>query len=231
MFTCGKCKHKHDTVHEARVCYGILEALTTTAPALRDRAGSMSHSQELYLRSLGATDRHLRDAHNSRLSMALASALIDAFKKGMVKDMAVTTEQAEFAKGMFPSIPSGYFCVPLPSEADRLFFVRVSRPKFGRHKGNQRLQIQSGNSLMPAAVLFESGAWWQSSPRAPEIVLILVADYQGAAVRYARERKKCARCNSDLTDPRSRHYGIGPECETYWPWFIEAVNASEGAFA
>lgn len=64
----------------------------------------------------------------------------------------------------------------------------------------------------------------------PEAWAQVFADPQDAAHRFAEREHRCCSCGTNLTDARSRHYGIGPECEKARPDVIGWVNTTVGPF-
>jgi hypothetical protein len=40
----------------------------------------------------------------------------------------------------------------------------------------------------------------------------------------------CSKCGKKLTHGRSRYYGIGPECEEFWPEVINFINETKGVY-
>lgn len=134
--------------------------------------------------------------------------------------------------GLLPSIPDGYYAVE-EYDGDPVTFIRLSSPKKGRFMGSRKIQTvhgsgYSGARLEEVAVHWPSGQWSWYKPFIKERLLLLITDYMGAALRYAAKLGNCARCNANLTDERSRWYGIGPECEKHWPQHMEQVNVTKG---
>jgi hypothetical protein len=140
----------------------------------------------------------------------------------------------EMIAGLLPVIKDGYYAVH-EYEGGHVDFLRVSRPK--KHKWNGCIKIQTVHGSVggvklkgePIAALWPSGSFsvYDRSGAPERMLMLLVADPTAALRRYAKLLGHCCRCNASLTDDRSRHYGIGPECEKYWPHIIEAVNAED----
>lgn len=124
-------------------------------------------------------------------------------------------------------VPDGYFAVQM-EEGAPVTFLRVNRPKVGALKGGFKIQTQHGDILDKAFVKWPSGKVSVYKAGIEEDLFLLISDYHGAARLYAKLRSRCARCAKALTDERSRKYSIGPECEKYWPWMIDLVDAEEG---
>lgn len=127
---------------------------------------------------------------------------------------------------MLELIPSGYYAVR-PDTDTPFAFVRLVNPvNVGKMKGWVKVQTQHGEN-------FEDRWYWNPSNPDPrthvrtihswkfvwhgqsveDLMLLMIVDHRRAARDYAREIGNCHRCNKDLTDERSRHYGFGPECE------------------
>lgn len=235
MFTClndTKPRHQHETVYEAKVCYGFIQ----TAPAVpvhhdwKDAPGSMTRKQHGYIMSLDADAA--ADAVRKQLSCNQASHLIDVLKKAPVTTTPTPAEQPEdprlkMVKGMIDMVPSGYFAVR-PDSTVNYSFIRVSIPKTGRFKGCTKIQTQHSDDYRVEAVIWPSGRWSIYRNSIIDDLLLLVVDFQGAAMAYAHEIGKCCRCNKALTDERSRYYGVGPECEQYWPWVTARIDEAAG---
>ena len=128
----------------------------------------------------------------------------------------------ETALPLLARVPDGYYA-PFLDEKFKLNFFRLSRPKRGKYMGCTKIQKVIGDRLEDIWMLWPDGTISIYSNWEDDILAIIV-DYSGAARRYAKEKRKCCRCNTNLTDERSRKYGIGPECEKYWPWIIDEVD-------
>lgn len=228
----SKPEHQHATVYEAKVCAGLIRpAVAPVVPVYHDRKdipGSMTSSQKRYLKALGAKETDLfHDGFG--LSINQASHLIDALKKGAPVETPiqppVEDSRLTMLKGLFSVVPTGYFAV---QGEESLVFIRVSQPKSGVYKGTTKIQTQHSDDLIDRVWIWPSGQWKVKSPWIIDVLMVLVVDYQTAAMRYAHEIGKCMRCNKALTDERSRHYGIGPDCEQVWTWVIPTVDEQRG---
>ncbi len=144
----------------------------------------------------------------------------------------------EMISGLLSMVPDGYYAVH-EYDGGHVDFLRVSRPKKHKYAGSIKVQTVTGSygnvklKAEPDAALWPSGTFsvYDRSGRTEDKLLLLVADSQGAARRYARLLGHCCRCNASLTDDRSRHYGIGPECEKQWPHIIEQVDMEDAIAA
>lgn len=227
-FTCKNhgVIHRHDTIVQSKICWGILPPPTPIAPP----PSLVTDRQIQYIRDLGG------DAlYAAKLTREQASDYISKLKlkPQTPKEKRVSDPRLDLIKGMIDLIPEGYYAVQEESGA-RIDFVRLSRPKPNartRYAGCTKFQTQHGPQLDDAAVIWPSGNWsiWKNS--ITDMLMLLVADHHSAAMRYAREIGRCMRCNAELTDDRSRHYGIGPDCEhkNGWGWVIPTVDEKNSA--
>ena len=239
MFTCKnptKPVHQHTFVTEAKQCWGLTPGIVAPAPpvVLTKPVRMATPRQIAYVGDLGGSKT---DA--AAMTMEDCSAYIDLLKS-QPKEKPVS-EVANYpnpklgmVEGLLPSIPEGYYAVQADSGED-IIFLRLSRPKHtarrsNRYAGSTKIQTQHGPRLQIDAVWWPSGNWSfynYSQSFMVDQLMLLIADHFTAAMRYAHKLNKCCRCNAELTDARSRHYGIGPECETKngWGWVLDRVDA------
>ncbi len=236
MFTClepHKSAHQHATVTEAKICWGLVPIPPAPAPewtSPKDRPGSITPRQVQYLKSLGATRNELYTPEGMPLSINQASALIDKLKaeeRNVAKMNDETDPRIRMVSGMLDGIPDGYYAVR-PDSTVNYTFIRISRPKSGRLKGCIKVQTQHSDDLILRAVRYGSGRLALNTNTIVESLMLLVVGHQSAAMVYGQEIGKCCRCNKALTDDRSRHYGIGPDCEQVWTWVIDLVDERVG---
>lgn len=111
-------------------------------------------------------------------------------------------------------------------------FFRVWRPTSGKRKGCLLIKTQHSDAYRDFITIYPSGSVWfaQRGQKLDMALLMVCADPFTSAMKYARLHKVCSRCGKKLTDNRSRWYGIGPECEGYWPEIINMVNETKGVF-
>lgn len=220
--------HTHELAIEGRICYGLAPAPVrpTPAPPVADKA---SAKQVIYIRDLGGDMEAARAMTRSE-----ASHYIERLKKGhksmpqaaQTRTAAQTYDaRLDMLKVLIASVPDGYFAVQA-EEGAHTDFLRISRPKehaknFG---GAIKVQTQHSDVLKTAMAFWPSGQVSVYKNSAIGMLMLLVVDWRGAALRYAKEIGRCCRCNAQLTDDRSRHYGIGPECEQHWPEIIDMVD-------
>lgn len=229
MFYCSNgAKHQHSSVYESKVCWGVIAPARPTpvvppAPAVR----MISPRQKTYLLDLGF------DAFNDRWTYDEASAKITELTRQPRRTAVTVDPRLEMVKALIDLVPNGYYAVQREAGA-HIDFLRISRPTKKQYAGTIKVQTQHGSGygrrLDVEAVLWPSGKWSVYKSGVIDMLLLLVADQHTAAVRYAEKLGCCMRCTADLTDRRSRHYGIGPECETKpgWGWVIEEKDDRAG---
>lgn len=229
MFTCTNkgYTHQHETAIQGRICYGLIQPSSPSYehPTYAPRPPAITPRQLRYVGLIGGDETYA-----AKLTKDEAIRYIDQLKKGGATVMTQpaqavprTDPRLEMLASLIKSVPDGYFAVA-KEEGASTTFVRISRPKSRTYAGSIKVQTQHGPNLKVAAALWSSDSWSIFDRRVIDAMLLLVVDYQGASLRYAREIGKCCRCNSPLTDERSRHYGIGPECEEYHTWIVPMVD-------
>lgn len=150
----------------------------------------------------------------------------------------MTDPRLDLIQKMLDLIPDGYYATQVEDGAT-VNFLRLSRPTRGKFSGTIKVQTQHSERWQLALVYWpylEYGPdncykrqprWDVYDRRAIDMVMLIIADHHTCARRYSVELQRCCRCTTELTDDRSRHYLIGPECETHWPWAIEEVDNME----
>lgn len=142
-------------------------------------------------------------------------------------------KERENLKTMLPlleHVKDGYYAAKLGTDAHNdLKFFRVSRPTRGRYDGCIKVQWQMADRWEECWVLWPSGkmSWYVDTFDVASYILTIISDPTGATRMYAKMIDKCCRCNTTLTDERSRHYGIGPECEKHRPDIIVMVDLED----
>lgn len=236
--------HTHELVLEAKVCMGLVQPPRPNEVHVR----LSSSRQRWYIGLLGGDGESFLEK-----SWDEASAEIDrlkALKYGdKVKQPAPATPspaqpaprpaqkpvdpRLAMLDGLLDLVPDGYYAVRA-EETSPMTFLRISHPKTysGKPTGGRCLKIQTQHSdvLETAAARFKVDAptgpyrWYVHKNSIVDALMLLVVDHQNAGIRYASELGQCSRCNKSLTDERSRHYGIGPECEKVWQFRINFVD-------
>lgn len=130
---------------------------------------------------------------------------------------------------MLHAVPDGYYATQQDSTRPLTFF-RISRPKSGKYKGALKIQTQHGPDYkMALEVWGDDRVYWHNIAVEDDLLLVVV-DPNGAGTTYANEKKRCRKCNTELTDERSRWFGIGPDCEKMWPHVIDIVTDTRGPY-
>jgi hypothetical protein len=253
---CGKCKNRHESAFEVRACYGIvkikqcfatmahgphqsgpnwcrgIEAPAATVEQKALTAVRMVTENQLdYIRRLGGDP-----VAAAKYTMKGASLYIDRLKREGKKVTEGTQggwEPPPFKVplGMLKEVPDGYYAVQPDSETPYTFF-RISRPKSGNYKSGLKIQTQHGPDYTLRYVIYDDDRLYRyaHTSKVEDDLLLLVVDTNAAAIAYAEKIGRCMRCNTELTDSRSRWYGIGPECEKKLPHIIDLINDRKGPY-
>jgi len=231
-FTCTNGSvHKHDLVYEARVCYGFVRPPAQPVRPFEVHELPVTDRQLRYIESLGGDT-----VHAAKLTKKAASDYIKRLLQGGSVSTAPSTPAAPAKRpvdprlglltGLFDQVRDGYYATQVDGSAP-IRFLRISTPKRGRTAISQaarKIQSQHGPRWEVAGALWPSGQWSIYDSRIIEQLMLVVTDQRGCLKRYSKELGHCCRCNTELTDERSRHYGIGPECEKHWPDVINEVD-------
>lgn len=176
----------------------------------------------------------LIEARNTR-EAALAHATREPDAEPVMKRTSLGLPAA-----MLFDIKEGRYAVSLTG-TKKLDFIRLSivKPPKGRARrsyvGCLKVQTQHGESLQTRAYISPEGEVYlvsttMSENRLTEIFMAIIVDQKKALHLYGREKGMCCRCGKELTDERSRHYGIGPECEKKWPAFVPEMDDRLGEY-
>lgn len=134
-------------------------------------------------------------------------------------------------KTMVPLIPEGYYATAPDGENRHNDFVRIvtQHGKRSHWKGALTIQTQHSDRWSdPRIVFWPSGkvSLYDGGQSCIGMVQEIVSDYKTAALRYSILNTRCMRCGAKLTDDRSKHYLVGPECESKhgYVWPIEFAD-------
>jgi hypothetical protein len=236
----GGHEHSHETVYQSKVCHGLITPPVAPTHYARSVEPKATKRQVEYAIDLGGVREVV-----ARMTVKEASSYIDGLKSGNKESRVTEYQQPRttlppdpretMLAGMLTAIAQGYYAVPL-NDSDDHSFVRISFPKNGKYKGCTKIQTIHGENLKERAILYPSGTFSIFAPprtQQRDVLLTalmgIVSDSHACNRRYAQIIGRCCRCNKQLTDTRSRHYGIGPECEEYMPWVIDEVDAESAA--
>lgn len=229
-----KCKngtvHTHQTVDESRACWKGTplpsSAPLSTAPIYTPPVSAPSSKMIWKVGKVGGDQEYAKS-----LSFRDCMAYIDRLIKEQEGAGVEATDKEKALLGMLNMVPNGYFAVQ-KDENTALTFLRLSRPAKGKYKDAVKLQTQHSETLKSLLIVWPSGKVWKNFNKpALEYVELLVTGHREAAKKYARETHHCMSCGKQLTDPRSRHYGVGPECEVEkdYGWLIAEIDEENGA--
>lgn len=261
MFTCHgtlvrPAPHSHDSVTEAKVCYGLLPSYVTAPPTcpapfkFGHRAapeGPLSEPQYKYIGDLGGDKVYAKT-----LNYREASIYITRLKGGKTVTEPTPTlpptpaippdPRLDMIKGMLDLVPDGYYAVH-EYEGGHVEFIKISTPppptshRRSKYHGTRKISTIHGSGLgkrldVEAALWLDSGRWSIYRKTIVNWLMLVVADHHGAGLRYGELRRCCMACNADLTDGRSRWFRIGPECEkkSQYAWVIPSVIEERGDF-
>jgi hypothetical protein len=101
-----------------------------------------------------------------------------------------------------PEVPDGRYAVQYEGEV-RCYHLETGKAGT-RWDGFRFLSRRSSDDLFPI----------RNAGVKAEILALIAADIEGAAVRFALTVRECRRCHRALTDTKNPYYGIGlgPEC-------------------
>lgn len=228
---CGRCGGRHCTVHEVKICYGMIpqtvRIMTSPNPVQVVTQPRVSERQIEYIFDLGGDTTYALT-----LTRKEASNYIDLLKRKaqMVNPYTNANKlQTKVPIGLLLSTPDGRYAVRPDSDTPYTFF-RISRPKSGLLKGTLKVQTQHSESYKLTMVVYSEERVVVYDTRRDEQLKLVLVDPNGAGIAYGRELGRCMRCGKELTDERSRWYSIGPECEKHAPHIIDIVNDSRGSF-
>jgi hypothetical protein len=233
--------HTHDTVYQSKICWGVIKGFVSRPVSPTPVLEPATANQIRYVGTLGGDADYAAGLDKKGCSEYIKSLLANKGKPVTADISAPTarpkqerTKRQEFILDMIKLVPDGYFAVTPDGTDSNVTFLRVKRPTSGRLKGCLKVQTQHSEVLDDKFIYFTgSDRIWEKNGYSNEIeeaLMFLMADWQGATMRYSRLIHKCCRCNLALTDDRSRWYGIGPDCEQVWPWMIEAIHDSKGVY-
>lgn len=127
---------------------------------------------------------------------------------------------------LLDSVPDGRYAWQ-PSSEVPLRFIRLKRyAKTARNRfaGATIVQTQHSDDLKLAWVWWPSGQISVYDNGICDLINGVIVDYKRCRKTYSEHLNQCGICGKTLTDERSRHYGIGPDCETRYPEVIDEVD-------
>jgi hypothetical protein len=239
-------EHTHESVTDSKICWGVLSGYVSrpvspapapaSTPVASWRLGPARPKQVNYVGILkgdqdfaaGLTAGACSDYIDSLLKKKGTPVTAPTPPLSTLTYRQERTKRQDFILGLLPEIPDGYFAVSPDGTDANIHFIRIKRPTAGQYRNCVKVQTQH-SEVLDNKFIYNIGAdrIWEKRGFGDEIeqdLLYLFADWQGSAMRYSRLIGKCCRCNLVLTDGRSRHYGIGPDCDDIWTWVINVVD-------
>ena len=235
----GGAVHSHSSVVESKICYGIIaRPRPASLPPVVEEPATDKQINYVGILKGDKVAAHL-------MTKRQCTKYIDDLKSGRVSTVTAPIEEeppppvevkattkSDVVKAMLAMVPEGYFAVRQYDGAP-ITFMRLARPSHGKFRGCTKVSSQHGPALEVRWAQWPSGhvsVYRWPGHDIEEDLLMLIADWKSATRLYADKIKKCGRCNAKLTDPRSRFYLIGPECEKKpgWTWWIDEVADERG---
>ena len=226
---CYTCKRHHVTVQECRDCY--TKANSHVARHVVNTEAPPTVAQLSYVTSLGGDS-----SKAVRMTRAGVSGYIEglkAVKAAATKEKRMTAPAKRrdlIPAGMLEMVPSGYYAVQA-SPVEPFTFLRVVRPTKGQWAGHTKVQTQHSDTLKLRFVVYPDGRQARMANAVVNgrpidfYVKLLLSTHRVAAIAYGREIESCCLCGRTLTDPRSKHYCVGPECEKKYAELAEPIMA------
>lgn len=239
--------HEHSSVAEARRCWSRVYSPASTPPSVASAPPSpppvatvppppAPSVRMVSARQLEYVNKYNGDyKYASKLTYDEAyeyvNKLIQEHRQNRQGSRMAKNPKLDIIKGMIDMIPEGYYAAQ--NDTGHVDFLRLSRPTKGEFRNAVKVQTQHSEKWQNALVLWPSGQWSVYRWNAVDIITLVVVDYKTCARRYAIELQSCMRCNKLLTDDRSRHYLVGPECETKhnFTWPIAYADEQNGGMS
>lgn len=236
---CGNCHYTHNTVDQVKSCYGIIQSRNASTPFQKAAVtpDAITDKQLAYIKDVLGGDA----AYAAKLTKREASAYIDRLKKAgsrTVKDESkiatapnrqTTIVPLDMLRAAIAPGREGRFAVRADSTKPYVFF-RITTPKSGKFSGCLKVQTQHGPDYDLMMAVWPSGQITMYDKRWEQDLLLVVVDPNGGKIAYGQELQHCGICGTELTDERSRYYGIGPDCETRYRHLIAMVDGTKGPY-
>lgn len=178
---------------------------TTTATMARPLR-EVAREQAAALRSVGATGT--RTAARDRMQARVDAVRAAQNAPAPVARPAVASvgERPTYKQinDLAATIPTGFYALPKREGA-----TNANQPtyhfKIHKFRGGHRIVMVTGGVGAFVEVPMKANWQWVALQK-------IAADPKAAAVRFGKETGTCGRCNSPLTDAKSRERGLGPHC-------------------
>jgi hypothetical protein len=240
-------EHIHGSIAEVKVCQFTVPAPTPIEPlatpkqiAFLQRKGWSTPPGLTKARASSTIDSIIKAERNAPAPAPVPDptpvpvALVSPPepKKSAVSD----DPRLSMIDGLISMVPEGYYATDKDGDGTHIDYLYIGEEKHGkRFKGHLVVKTQHSDEWVARMVKWKETGKWSVYPMAYgrdviEIVLMVLGDYKTCARRYAIETQRCMRCGKKLTDDRSRHYLVGPECESKhgFTWPIAFADEQNG---
>lgn len=217
--------HRHETVNESKACWfppvtpepayahapGVEPITARQSKFIEDLDGDLTYAAKLSKTEASAYIKSLL-AREKVTVAAPAPVVIPAAPAPRRRPMQ--DPRLKMVESMLAHISDGYYATAPDGAGGHVDFIRISRPVKGRFRGCIKIQTQHSDLWRNRLVRWPSGYWEVDQASVIDALLLVIADAKTCARRYSIELQHCQKCNKKLTDDRSRHYLIGPDCES-----------------
>lgn len=143
---------------------------------------------------------------------AAISALL-AYKPAKTLKSGANVNASPFTRlqAIVSLLKPGYYALPRQDGTETYDFFRIVEVESGNWKGHRFVNRLLGSP----------GGWTRVKPSMTQqlqLAKAIARDWEAAAKAYAEFHKKCARCNADLSNPRSQVALVGEHCAGEWGW-------------
>lgn len=143
-----------------------------------------------------------------------------------------------FKKLMLDKIPDGRYGVANNEMTQTVFMRKKSWAPDAKNKrlaGSTTVQVKSADVWHDAFIYWPSGKVsaykksWQGTDM-NELLTMVFMDIGGSAQNYADKFSECSNCGIELTDDRSRYYGLGTDCIKRRTDIVNYVESTKGPY-
>lgn len=224
---CGKCQRIHTSVAQVHACHFPMHRTTSW------RDGQPSKKQLWKIKELSKQKHYL--VNTKPLTAGDASDLITQLIKMETPTM---NETPLIPLNMLRMIRFGRYAVPNNDQTE-MIFLRVAETK-GKNSilpvGSVKVQTKHAETWQDRLVVKPDGKVYRQDHslikgmKLADILIAVLSDQTTAAMEYAIRKDECARCGVELTDDKSRFFGLGPDCQKDWPHMVGMVIERKGEY-
>jgi hypothetical protein len=212
--TCGKCHQTGvDAVH-VRQCYGV--GTRTRRPEYASQLATEGWTAEDF-RPMALAEYSAHPFRSASTSMGMQPAIDQILcEHGVTVVGSTPCVPCTLAKAAPVEVPGAKYALPNPDGTVRCF--QVDRPTKGKWAGWTFVKslIGAPGDWRRARLARHQQEDVLAEIRSDEYfdaeASVLLRGPRAAAVRYAREHKRCSSCDAKLSDPQSQALGMGPVC-------------------